>query len=64
MPWSAECPAFVEDRWQQAVEDGQQVPGAWGEQAQAFGWTARELFGLHPVPERPAANYSATVALR
>jgi hypothetical protein len=26
--------------------------------AEAFGWTERELFGLHPVPERPAANYS------
>jgi hypothetical protein len=29
-----------------------------GAEAQAFGWTARELFGLHPVPEQPAANYS------
>jgi hypothetical protein len=26
--------------------------------AEAFGWTERELFGLHPVPERPAANHS------
>jgi hypothetical protein len=30
----------------------------WGAQAQSFGWTVRELFGLHSVPERPAANYS------
>ena len=30
----------------------------WGERAQAFGWTARELFGLHTPPERPPANYS------
>jgi hypothetical protein len=30
----------------------------WGAQTQAFGWTAHELFGLRPVPERPAANYS------
>jgi hypothetical protein len=30
---------------------------AWGEEANAFGWTARELFGLHTPPERPAANY-------
>jgi hypothetical protein len=22
-----------------------------------LGWTTRELFGLHPVPEHPAANY-------
>jgi hypothetical protein len=25
---------------------------------QAFGWTAPELFGLPPVREQPAANYS------
>jgi hypothetical protein len=29
-----------------------------GAQAPAFSWTARELFGLHPVSERPAAKYS------
>jgi hypothetical protein len=53
------CPTFVpEDRWRQAVEDGRQFLAAWGAKAQAFGWTARELFGLHPVPERPAPNYS------
>jgi hypothetical protein len=53
-----ECPALIlEDRWRQAVEDGWQFVTAWGEQANAFGWTARELFGLHTPPERPAANY-------
>jgi hypothetical protein len=31
---------------------------SWCQQAEALGWTERELFGLHPVPERPAANYS------
>jgi hypothetical protein len=29
-----------------------------GAQAQAFGWMARQPFGLPRVPERPAANYS------
>jgi hypothetical protein len=29
----------------------------WGQQADRLGWTARDLFGLHPVPERPAASY-------
>jgi hypothetical protein len=29
-----------------------------GAQAQAFGFTERELLGQHPVPERPAASYS------
>ena len=53
------CPDFVETRrWRQAVGDGQQFLASWSEQANAFGWTARELFGLHTAPERPAANYS------
>ena len=53
------CPEFVEAvRWQQAVEDGRRFLASWGEQAHALGWTARELFGLHTAPERPAANYS------
>jgi hypothetical protein len=52
------CPDLVEsERWQQAVEDGRQFLAAWGEQAHALGWTARELFGLHTPPERPAASY-------
>jgi hypothetical protein len=52
------CPPLVtDDRWRQAVEDGQQFLAAWGAQAEAFSWTARELFGLHPVPEHPKANY-------
>jgi hypothetical protein len=53
------CPEFVEAvRWQQAVEDGQRFLASWGEQAHALGWTARELFGLHTPPERPAASYN------
>jgi hypothetical protein len=55
----AKCPAHVpEDRWQQAVADAGTFAPQWGAQAQAFGWTARELFGLHPVPGKPAGNYS------
>ena len=53
------CPDFIDaERWRQGVEDGRQFLATWGEQAQAFGWTARELFGLHTPPERPAASYS------
>ena len=52
------CPDFIDaERWRQAVEDGRQFLASWGEQAQAFGWTARELFGLHMPSERPAASY-------
>jgi len=57
--FESQCPDFVETgRWQQAVEDGRQFLASWGEQAQAFGWTPRELFGLHTPPEQPTANYS------
>jgi hypothetical protein len=28
-----------------------------GEKAAVLGWTARDLFGLHPVPDKPAPNY-------
>ena len=42
----AKCPACVpEDRWRQAIEDATAFVSEWGERAQAFGWTARELFG-------------------
>jgi hypothetical protein len=52
------CPVYVpEDRWRQAIADATSFISEWGGQAQAFGWTARELFGLHTPPERPTANY-------
>jgi hypothetical protein len=55
----SECPAAVEtERWRQAIADAAAFLATWGTQAQAFSWTARELFGLHTTPERPAANYS------
>jgi hypothetical protein len=55
----SKCPELVEpDRWQQAVKDAENFLATWGEQAHALGWTARDLFGLHPVPERPAPSYS------
>jgi hypothetical protein len=52
------CPNFIETgRWQQCVTDAQRFLAAWGDQAAALGWTAEELFGLHPVPARPAPSY-------
>jgi hypothetical protein len=55
----ARCPDYVPgDRWEQAVQDADAFLTNWGVQARALGWTERELFGLHPVPERAAANYS------
>jgi hypothetical protein len=45
-------------RWQQCVEDGRVFLATWGEQAEALGWTARDLFGLHTVPESPHPSYN------
>ena len=54
----AKCPEFVEtDRWQQAVRDAETFLKKWGGQAHALGWTVGELFGLHPIPERPAPAF-------
>jgi hypothetical protein len=48
----------VEEKCSATGFDATAFTSQWGAQAHAFGWTARELFGLHPVPERPAGNYS------
>src|SRR5262249_19176405 len=49
------CPAHVEAAdWQQAVED---FLAQWGERAEVLGWTARDLFGLAAVPDKPFPNY-------
>ena len=46
-----------QNRWQEAVADAVSFVAQWGEQAAALGWTARDLFGLADVPDRPASNY-------
>jgi hypothetical protein len=52
------CPDHVEPaRWQQALQDGRRFLAEWGEQAEALGWTARDLFGLHEVPANPHLTY-------
>jgi hypothetical protein len=54
----ARCPELVDPgSWQQAIEDGRRFLARWGEQAETLGWTSRDLFGLAPVPDKPAANY-------
>jgi hypothetical protein len=55
----ARCPNLVPlARWQLAVEDGRRFLARWGDQAEALGWTARDLFGLHQPPARPHPSYS------
>ena len=45
------------ERWHQAVEDGRRFLAQWGEQAEALGWTAEDLFGLAEPPKRPSPLY-------
>jgi hypothetical protein len=55
----AGCPDLVPvDRWQLAVVDGRRFVTRWGNQAEAFGWTPRDLFGLHRPPAKPHPSYS------
>jgi hypothetical protein len=56
---ASRCPEHVPvDRWQAAVDDGRRFLARWGEQAEALGWTARDLFGLHLPPATPHPSYS------
>ncbi len=55
----ARCPDLVPiDRWQLAVQDGRRFLAQWGEQAQALGWTAKDLFGLQTPGAKPHPSYS------
>jgi hypothetical protein len=52
------CPDLVPaDRWQLAVDDGRRLLARWGDQAEALGWSAGDLFGLHTVPAQPHPSY-------
>ena len=44
-------------RWEAAVEDGRRFLTQWATQADALGWTARDLFGFSPVPDQPSPSY-------
>jgi hypothetical protein len=46
------------DRWQQAVADGKTFLSRWGDQAQALGWTGRDLFGLLTVPGHAKPSFN------
>ena len=54
----ARCPDLVEtDDWQQAVADARTFIARWGEQTERLGWTAKDLFGLLPVPPKPHPTF-------
>lgn len=46
-----------DDAWLWAVDDGRRFLVEWGAQAEALGWTVDDIFGLPPVPGKPASNY-------
>jgi hypothetical protein len=55
----ARCPDLVPiNRWQLAVDDGRAFLARWGDQAEALGWTARDLFGLPAPRAKPHPSYS------
>jgi hypothetical protein len=57
--FEAGCPDLVPVvRWRQAVEDGRAFLARWGDQAEALGWSPRDLFGLHNPPAKPHPSYT------
>jgi len=54
----AGCPDLVPvNRWQLAVDDARAFLARWGDQAEALGWEAKHLFGLHKPPAQPHPSY-------
>jgi hypothetical protein len=52
------CPDHVdEERWWQCIGDARHFLVSWGRQAEALGWTAKDLFGLHQSPGEPHPTY-------
>jgi hypothetical protein len=55
----ARCPDLVPaDCWQLAVDDARAFLARWGDQAEALGWTAPDLLGLHTPPAKPHPSYN------
>ena len=53
-----ECPDYVDaERWQHCLIDAQRFLAEWGEKAAALGWTAHDLFGLAPIPDKPKLSF-------
>ena len=51
-----ECPDWITiDRWRELLSDGDTFLSRWGSAAHSMGWTALDLFGVHPAA--PAARF-------
>jgi len=52
------CPVNIDEAaWHQALADGQRFLAQWGSQAEALGWTVRDLFGLAPILGKSHPRY-------
>lgn len=52
------CPVHVDEAaWHRALADGDFFLAQWGSQTETLGWTAKDLFGLAPVPTSPRPSY-------
>jgi hypothetical protein len=52
------CPVHVDEvAWHQALADGERFLAEWSCQVDVLGWTARDLFGLAPIPDKPHPSY-------
>jgi hypothetical protein len=50
------CPERISpDRWQEVISDAEIFLARWGSAAHSLGWTALDLFGVHP--RAPAARF-------
>jgi hypothetical protein len=50
------CPEWISlDRWQEVISDAETFLSRWGSAAHSLGWTALDLFGVHPIA--PAARF-------
>jgi hypothetical protein len=50
------CPDWLApDRWAVMLSDAESFLGRWGDTAHQLGWTALDLFGVHPIA--PAARF-------
>jgi hypothetical protein len=53
------CPDHIEpERCRLCIHDAKHFLAAWGDHAEALGWTAAELFGLHAPAARPHPTYN------
>jgi hypothetical protein len=48
-------PGFTPQRWQQVVNDGSLFLDGWAAKAARLGWSAEDVFGVHPAA--PGARY-------